>query len=98
MSTVTNQNVNYLRVLSRISVFIVTASFALGQQATTEFTRRDGSVIAFSCHAYMVLFFAHIPFVVNRAFSATPAERLQHYQLNALGLLQAFAKPTNIFL
>jgi len=27
----------------------------------------------------MVLFFAHIPFVVNRAFSATPAERLQQY-------------------
>jgi len=24
-----------------------------------------------------VLFFAHIPFVVNRAFSATPGERLQ---------------------
>ena len=57
MSTVTNQNVNYLRVLSRISVFIVTASFALWQQATIEFTRRDHSVIAFSRHAYMVLFF-----------------------------------------
>jgi len=25
-----------------------------------------------------VLFFAHILFVVNRAFSATPVERLQH--------------------
>ena len=24
-----------------------------------------------------MLFFAHIPFVVNRAFSATPTERLQ---------------------
>jgi len=28
---------------------------------------------------YIVLFFAHIPFVVNRAFSATPAEWLQHF-------------------
>jgi len=26
-----------------------------------------------------MLFFAHIPFVVNRAFSSTPAERLQQY-------------------
>jgi len=26
----------------------------------------------------MVLFFAHIPFVVNRTFNATPTERLQH--------------------
>jgi len=25
-----------------------------------------------------VLFFAHIPFMVNHAFSAMPAERLQH--------------------
>jgi len=28
-----------------------------------------------------VLFFAHIPFVVNRAFSATPTERLQQHPL-----------------
>jgi len=27
-----------------------------------------------------VLVFAHIPFVVNRAFSATPVEWLQQYQ------------------
>jgi len=27
----------------------------------------------------MVLFFAHIPFVVNHTFNATPTERLQHY-------------------
>jgi len=38
---------------------------------------RDHSVIACSRHVYMVLFFAHIPFVVNRAFSATPMKRLQ---------------------
>jgi len=29
----------------------------------------------------MVLFFAHILFVVNRAFSATPAEELQQFLL-----------------
>ena len=27
----------------------------------------------------MVLFFAHIPFVVNHTINATPPERLQHY-------------------
>jgi len=53
------------------------ASIALWQQATIEITRHDHSIIACSRHMYMVLFFAHIPFVVNRAFSATPAERLQ---------------------
>ena len=31
-----------------------------------------------SCHVYMVLFLTHIPFVVDRAFNATPTERLQH--------------------
>jgi len=39
--------------------------------------RRDHSIIACSRHIYIVLFFAHIPFVANPAFSATPAERLQ---------------------
>jgi len=29
----------------------------------------------------MVLFFARIPFVVNREFSATPKERLQQHPL-----------------
>jgi len=28
----------------------------------------------------MVLFFTHIPFVVNHTFNATPPERLQHHQ------------------
>jgi len=27
----------------------------------------------------MVLFFTHIPFVVNHIINATPLERLQHY-------------------
>jgi len=53
------------------------ASFTLWQQATIEITRRDHSIIACSCNIYMVLFFAHIPFVVNRTFNATPPERLQ---------------------
>jgi len=40
------------------------------------------TIIACSRHIYMVLFFAHIPFMVNRTFSAMPAERLQHYKIN----------------
>ena len=57
-------------------------SLTLWQQATTEITQRDHSITACSRHLHMVLFFAHIPFVVNRAFNATPAERLQqcHYR------------------
>ena len=31
-------------------------------------------------HATYILFFAHIPFVVNRTFNATPTERLQQSQ------------------
>ena len=31
-----------------------------------------------------VLFFAHIPFVVNHIFSATPTERLQQYKTDQL--------------
>jgi len=53
-------------------------SFTLWQQATIEITRHDHSIIACSRQINIVLFFAHIPFVVNRAFNATPAERLQH--------------------
>jgi len=33
-----------------------------------EITHHDHSIIACSRHIYMVLFFAHIPFVVNHAF------------------------------
>jgi len=43
---------------------------------------RDHSIIACLCHIYMarwMLFFAHIPFVVNRTFSATPTGMLQHH-------------------
>jgi len=56
-------------------------SFALWQQATIEITCHDPSIIACLRHIYMVLFFAHIPFVVNRTFNATPAERLQYETL-----------------
>jgi len=30
----------------------------------------------------MVLFFKHIPFVVNHTINTTPPERLQHFQTN----------------
>jgi len=36
-------------------------------------------IIACSLHAYIFLFFAHIPFMVNHTMNATPPERLQHY-------------------
>jgi len=35
--------------------------------------------IACSRYIIMVLFFTHIPFVVNHTINATPLERLQHY-------------------
>jgi len=54
--------------------------FAVWQQATIEFTRRDHSVTACSRHLHLFLFFAHIPFVVNHTINATPPERLQQYQ------------------
>ena len=34
----------------------------------------------FAPHICMVLFFTHIPFVVNHTINATPPERLQHYK------------------
>jgi len=40
------------------------------------------TLIACSRHAYILLFFAHIPFVVNHTINATPAERLQHCQMD----------------
>jgi len=56
-------------------------SFALWQQATIEITWQDHSIIACSRHAYIFLFFAHIPFVVNHTINATPPERLQQHPL-----------------
>ena len=59
-------------------------SFALWQQAIIESTRRDNSIIACSRHVYILLSFAHIPFVVNHTFNATPRERLQHHAASSL--------------
>ena len=56
-------------------------SFAPWQQATIEFTYRDHSVIACSRHIYIILFFAHIPFMVNHTINSTPMERLQQHPL-----------------
>jgi len=53
-------------------------SLALWQQATIKFMCRNHSIIACSRHVYTLLFLAHIPFVVNHTFNATPPERLQH--------------------
>jgi len=52
-------------------------SFALWQQATIEITCHDHCIIAFSLHVHILLFFTHIPFVVNHTINATPPERLQ---------------------
>ena len=60
-------------------------SFALWQQATTEFTRHDHSIISCSHHIYMVVFFPHIPFVVNHRINATPTKKLQ--QLTNLAMI-----------
>ena len=56
-------------------------SFAQWQQATIEFTRRDHSNIACSRHICILLFFAHILFVVNHTFNVMPPERLQQHLL-----------------
>jgi len=40
-------------------------------------------IIACSLHAYVFLFFAHIPFVVNHTINATPPERLQQQDIVA---------------
>jgi len=61
-------------------------SFELWQQATIEFTCHDHSIVACSRQVDILLFLAHIPFVVNQTCNATlrfPVlqplpERLQH--------------------
>jgi len=54
-------------------------SFALWQQGTIEIMHHNHSIIACSHHIYVMLFFAHIPFVVNHTFNAMPTERLQQH-------------------
>ena len=51
-------------------------SFTLWQQATIEITWRDHPIIACSWHIHKwVLFFAHIPFMVNRTFNECQQRR-----------------------
>jgi len=73
---------NFLLLLLSVAIGKAQAayaqSFALWQQAIIEFTCHDHSIIACSRHVYILLFFVHIPFVVNHTFNATPLERLQH--------------------
>jgi len=42
----------------------------------------------------MVLFFTHIPFVVNHTINVTPPERLQHYEVTVV-ICQKFVTCTN---
>jgi len=72
-------------------------SFALWQQATIQFTR-DHSIVACSRHIYVVLFFAHIPFMVNCTFSAKPAEWLQQNHFAWWGLQNSFVLAEKIVL
>jgi len=52
---------------------------------SAEITHHNHSIITCLCHLYIwVLFFAHILFVVNRTFSAMPAEWLQQDQSYAI--------------
>jgi len=50
-------------------------NFTLQQQATIEITQ----LLLVRTTYIRVLFFAHIPFVVNRTFSTKPTKRLQQY-------------------
>ena len=53
-------------------------AFALWQQATIEIMRRNLSYYClFALHICKVLFFTHIPFMVNHTINARPPERLQ---------------------
>jgi len=51
--------------------------------ATIEITLQDHSIIACLHHIYCiwVLFFTHIPLMVNRTFNTTPMEKLQQHPL-----------------
>jgi len=66
------------------SPLLSTVNCSLASQALLEVTRLDHSIgITLSlllCATYIwVLFFTHIPFVVNRTMNATPTDRLQHH-------------------
>ena len=61
-------------------------SFALWQQATIGIMRRNLSYYCLLVHGVIhdVLFFTHIPFVVNHTINTTPPERLQQYNLKLM--------------
>jgi len=79
-----------------------TINCSLASQALLKVTRLDHSIgitlLLLVCATYTwVLFFTHIPFVVNRTVNATPTERLQHhfrhwhaYKQNVWQILQAW--------
>jgi len=46
----------------------------------------------------MVLFFAHMPFVVNHTINAIPPERLQHYDTTCVAQRTAFFEEQTSFL
>ena len=51
---------------------------SLTSLVSPEIIRHDHYYCLFAPHICMVLFFTHIPFVVNHIINATPPERLQH--------------------
>jgi len=66
------------------SPLVRTIKCSLASQALLEVTRLDHSIgitlLLFVCTTCIwVLFFMHIPFVMNRTMNATPTERLQHH-------------------
>ena len=65
-----------------------------GSQALLEVTHQDHSIgitllLLVRATYIMVLFFTHIPFVVNHTINATPPERLQHTHARVPGLVCA---------
>jgi len=66
------------------SPLVRTINCSLASQALLEVTHLDHSIgitlllLVYPTYIW-VLFFTHIPFVVNRTMNATPTERLQHH-------------------
>jgi len=85
-----------------LSPLVSTVNYSLASQALLEVTCLDHSIgitlLLLVCATYIwVLFFTHIPFVVNRTMNATPTGRLQHhfrywhaYKQNVCQILQAW--------
>ena len=66
-----------------LSPLVSTINCSLASQALLEVTQQDDSnritLSLLVCATFVwALFFAHIPFVVNRTFNAMPTERLKH--------------------